>query len=386
MHTRRNHWYAHLHPLTHKDASTNFSPPACGPTHTSVTPLDLVKCRRQVDANIYKSNFQAWSSIYRAEGIRGVYFGWAPTFVGYCFQGAGKYGAYEVFKYYYGEKLFPNTPKTIVYLGASATAEFIADIFLCPFEAIKVRMQTTLPPYASNLREGWSKIVQQEGYGGLYKGLYPLWARQIPYTMVKFATFESAVAQIYKQLGKPKESYNTLQQTGVSFLGGYIAGIGCAVISHPADVMVSKLNADRKAGEGAGQAVARIYKNIGFSGLWNGLPVRIGMIGTLTAFQWLIYDSFKVYLGVSATLPDIDLFPTDDFIATNNRWTLNASSQSCMVVALWPGASNDLARRFRRSRKCVVYGRLDVLYRLVQHSNNGVYESLEDVAIPKPQS
>jgi hypothetical protein len=26
------------------------------------------------------------------------------------------------------------------------------------------------------------------------------------------------------------------------------------------------------------------------------------MIGTLTAFQWLIYDSFKVYLGVSLSL------------------------------------------------------------------------------------
>jgi len=274
---------------------------ACGPTHTAVTPLDLVKCRRQVDANIYKSNFSAWRSIMAKEGVRGIFFGWAPTFIGYSFQGAGKYGAYEVFKYYYGEKLFPNTPQTIVYLGASATAEFIADIFLCPFEAIKVRMQTTLPPYANNLREGWSKIVAQEGFAGLYKGLYPLWARQIPYTMVKFATFESAVGQIYKQLGKPKEAYNTLQQTGVSFLGGYIAGIGCATISHPADVMVSKLNADRKAGEGAGQAIGRIYKNIGFKGLWNGLPVRIGMIGTLTAFQWLIYDSFKVYLGLPTT-------------------------------------------------------------------------------------
>ncbi len=63
--------------------------------------------------------------------------------------------------------------------------------------------------------------------------------------------------------------------------------------------MVSKLNSDRKAGEGAGQAVSRIYGKIGFAGLWNGLPVRIFMIGTLTAFQWLIYDSFKVYLGVS---------------------------------------------------------------------------------------
>lgn len=64
--------------------------------------------------------------------------------------------------------------------------------------------------------------------------------------MVKFATFEETVKKIYSTLGKPKESYNALQQTGVSFLGGYIAGIGCAVVSHPADVMVSKLNADRK--------------------------------------------------------------------------------------------------------------------------------------------
>lgn len=116
-----------------------------------------------------------------------------------------------------------------------------------------------------------------------------------------FSHSEKAVEGIYKQLGKPKEAYNTLQQTGVSFLGGYIAGVGCAVVSHPADVMVSKLNADRKPGEGAMTAVGRIYQNIGFKGLWNGLPVRIVMIGTLTAFQWLVYDSFKVYLGLPTT-------------------------------------------------------------------------------------
>ena len=119
----------------------------------------------------------------------------------------------------------------------------------------------------------------------MYKGIYPLWARQIPYTMCKFATFETTVDAIYTQLGKPKSEYNGLQQTGVSFLGGYIAGIACAVISHPADVMVSKLNSDRQKGEGAGKAIGRIYKVIGFSGLWNGLSTRILMIGTLTAFQ-----------------------------------------------------------------------------------------------------
>jgi len=45
--------------------------------------------------------------------------------------------------------------------------------------------------------------------------------------------------------------------------------------------------------------MGRIYGKIGFAGLWNGLPVRIAMIGTLTAFQWLIYDTWKVTLGVS---------------------------------------------------------------------------------------
>lgn len=156
---------------------------ACGPTHASVTPLDLVcipqlvlrcfsltsiqvKCRRQVDSKLYSSNFGAWRSIYAKEGLRGVFFGWSPTFVGYCFQGAGKYGFYEIFKYQYGEKLFPNANQTVVYLAASASAEFIADIFLCPFESVKVRMQTTLPPFAPNLRQGLSKIISKEGYGG----------------------------------------------------------------------------------------------------------------------------------------------------------------------------------------------------------------------------
>lgn len=133
-----------------------------------------MKTRRQVDPARYKSNFQAWSSIYKGEGLRGVFFGWTPTFAAYSAQGAGKYGFYEVFKYWYGDRFFPNANKTVVYLAASASAEFLADIALCPFEAIKVRMQTTLPPYASTLREGWSKIVVKEGYAGYVLSVFRL--------------------------------------------------------------------------------------------------------------------------------------------------------------------------------------------------------------------
>lgn len=115
--------------------------------------------------------------------------------------------------------------------------------------------------------------------------------------MMKFASFEKTVETIYATLPRRKSEYSKAAQTGVSFLGGYIAGILCAIVSHPADVMVSKLNASRAPGEAFGAAMGRIYGEVGFGGLWNGLPVRIVMIGTLTGLQWLIYDSFKIFLG-----------------------------------------------------------------------------------------
>src|SRR6202012_2627759 len=117
--------------------------------------------------------------------------------------------------------------------------------------------------------------------------------RQIPYTMMKFASFETIVEMIYNYLPGQKSDYNKGAQTAVAFTGGYLAGILCAIVSHPADVMVSKLNSVREPGEGFGSAVGRIYKDIGFRGLWNCLPMRIVMIGTLTGLQWMIYVSFS---------------------------------------------------------------------------------------------
>lgn len=103
--------------------------------------------------------------------------------------------------------------------------------------------------------------------------------------MMKFASFETIVEAIYGNLPGQKSDYGKAAQTGVSFAGGYLAGILCAIVSHPADVMVSRLNADRQAGETFGAAIGRIYKVIGFPGLWNGLVLRIFMIGTLTSLR-----------------------------------------------------------------------------------------------------
>lgn len=142
---------------------------ACGLTHWAVTPLDLVKCRRQVDAKLYTGNLDGWRKIMKADGVRGIYTGGSPTFFGYSIQGSLKYGCYEFFKKFYSDLAGPEAAvknKTWIYLAGSASAEFFADIGLCPLEAVKVRMQTTMPPFATGTMDGINKIIKAEGVAG----------------------------------------------------------------------------------------------------------------------------------------------------------------------------------------------------------------------------
>ncbi|XP_076758798.1 mitochondrial phosphate carrier protein 1 isoform X2 [Xylocopa sonorina] len=211
---------------------------SCGITHTMVTPLDLVKCRIQVDPAKYKSVFNGFKVTLAEDGTRGLVKGWAPTFFGYSIQGMFKFGLYEVFKVYYsalaGEEMAYEY-RTSLYLVSSASAEFFADIGLAPLEASKVKIQTT-PGFANTLREAMPKIYGEEGLTGFYKGLVPLWLRQIPYTMMKFACFERTLELLYKYVvPKPRQECTKGEQLIVTFAAGYIAGVFCAIVSHPAD-------------------------------------------------------------------------------------------------------------------------------------------------------
>jgi len=74
-------------------------------------------------------------------GVKALGRGWAPTLIGYTMQGTCKFGFYEIFKTMYGNAMGEENAylyQTSLYLVASASAEFFADIALCPMEAVKV--------------------------------------------------------------------------------------------------------------------------------------------------------------------------------------------------------------------------------------------------------
>ncbi|KAM9978162.1 hypothetical protein ACTFIY_011893 [Dictyostelium cf. discoideum] len=119
--------------------------------------------------------------------------------------------------------------------------------------------------------------------------------------MAKFAVFEFTAENVYKGLaasGKSKESLTDGQKLSVSLGSGIVAGIVAAIVSQPADTILSKINQEKTDG-GVVKAIGNIMRRLGVRGLFLGLPTRCFMVGTLTAGQFFIYDGIKQMLGLT---------------------------------------------------------------------------------------
>ncbi len=81
--------------------------------------------------------------------------------------------------------------------------------------------------------------------------------------MMKFAAFERTVELVYKHVVPvPKNELGKGSQLVVTFAAGYIAGVFCAVVSHPQDSIVSKLNSN------VGSSALQVAKDLGMKGIY----------------------------------------------------------------------------------------------------------------------
>ncbi|KAI0124792.1 mitochondrial phosphate carrier protein [Xylariales sp. AK1849] len=273
----------------------------CSLTHGGLTPVDVVKTRIQLDPLTYnKGMIGGFRQVIAKEGAGALLTGAGPTFAGYFLQGAFKFGGYEFFKQQAITTLGYETAsqnRTLVYLASAGCAEFFADIALCPLEATRIRLVAE-PTYATGLISGFSKILKNEGFGAFYAGFGPILFKQIPYTMAKFVVYEKVAEAIFRQY--PKESLSDGLQTTVNLGSGLIAGFAAAIVSQPADTMLSKINKTKGLpGEGTTSRLIKIAKELGLRGSYGGIGARLVMVGTLTAGQFAIYGDIKKALGAS---------------------------------------------------------------------------------------
>ena len=276
----------------------------CSVTHGALTPVDVVKTRIQLDPLTYnKGMIGGFRQIIAAEGAGALLTGVGPTFLGYFFQGAFKFGGYEFWKRQFIDYFGMETAvqyRIPIYLVSSAIAEFFADVALCPLEATRIRL-VSQPTFASGLMSGFSRLLKEEGFvKGFYSGFIPILFKQVPYTMAKFAVQEQAAEMIYSSMGKTKAQVSNATNTGVYLASGVIAGAAAAIISQPADTLLSKIN-KQKGVEGVSivSRLSTLAGELGPRGLFVGLGPRIVMVGSLTAFQFAIYGDIKRVLNAT---------------------------------------------------------------------------------------
>ncbi|KAL9652249.1 hypothetical protein ABK040_011909 [Willaertia magna] len=275
----------------------------CGITHGALTPVDVVKTLKQLEPTVYNRGMVAsFRQVISTKGPGALLTGIGPTFAGYFLQGAFKFGGYEFFKKQFvtavgQEKAVEN--RTAIYLASSAMAEFFADVALCPLEATRIRL-VSQPSFANGLLGGFTRLYKEEGIlRGFYSGFVPILFKQIPYTMAKFVVFELVSEQIFKALPTKKSDLSNGMITTVNLGSGLVAGACAAIISQPADTLLSKINKQKGAEGSITSRLVTLAKELGPKGLFLGLGTRIVMVGVLTAGQFAIYGDIKRVLNAT---------------------------------------------------------------------------------------
>ena len=118
--------------------------------------------------------------------------------------------------------------------------------------------------------------------------------------MAAFVVFENVQSVTYKAINKSTTSNTT--QTAIDLGSGLLAGFAAAIVSQPADTMLSKINKTRGLpGEGTISRLRKISMELGLRGSYSGIGPRLVMVGGMGAGQFAIYGSIKKVRMLSPT-------------------------------------------------------------------------------------
>lgn len=274
----------------------------CTVTHGAMTPIDVVKTRIQIDPGLARHNLLTGArKIVAAEGPSALLTGFGPTAVGYLVQGGAKFAGYELWKKKFveiaGDEKTAIKYRSAIYLGAASVAEFFADILLTPLEATRIRL-VSQRGYASGLTTGFARMAREEGVRGLYAGFIPILFKQIPYAIGQFTVNEFCHELALKSMTEEtKRNLSGTSQFGISLGSGIIAGFAAAILSQPADTLLSQINKGHGPEGSMMYRLGVLAKQAGFRGLFAGLGPRMVMTAGLVAGQFLIYGQIKTALS-----------------------------------------------------------------------------------------
>lgn len=175
---------------------------------------------------------------------------------------------------------------------AGGVCAFVSAI-LNPIDVAKIRMQNhSSNDYASGLRHSLKKIISEEGYFGLAKGLEASMWREIFYSSIRLGGYEP----IRRALSYDSED-PAYTSPKVKFFASFLTGVIGAAIANPFDLMKTRFQAvlphNKLPYNSTWHGLFSIGSTQGFGGLYKGWSVTSARAGALSSAQLGTYDSIK---------------------------------------------------------------------------------------------
>ncbi|XP_047095789.1 adenine nucleotide transporter BT1, chloroplastic/mitochondrial-like [Lolium rigidum] len=157
-------------------------------------PLELIKTRLTIQRGVYDNFLHAFVKIIREEGPTELYRGLTPSLIGVVPYAATNYFAYDTLKKAYKKIFKTNEIGNVPTLLIGSAAGAISSTATFPLEVARKQMQVGAvggrKVYKSMLH-ALLTILEDEGAGGLYRGLGPSCMKLVPAAGISFMCYEA---------------------------------------------------------------------------------------------------------------------------------------------------------------------------------------------------
>jgi solute carrier family 25 (mitochondrial phosphate transporter), member 3 len=122
--------------------------------------------------------------------------------------------------------------------------------------------------------------------------------RQIPYAIGQFTVNEWCHEIAFRNMSpETQKNMSKTSRLGLSLGCGVIAGFAAAILSQPADTLLSQINKGHGPKGSMASRLVALAREAGFKGLFAGLGPRMVMTAGLVSGQFVLYGAIRDALG-----------------------------------------------------------------------------------------
>ncbi|XP_062102743.1 mitochondrial uncoupling protein 3 [Humulus lupulus] len=277
---------------------------------TTTFPIDLTKTRLQLHGQSLSSTrstnaFRVASEIVRSDqGLLGLYKGLSPAILRHLFYTPIRIVGYEHFRSIFGTDADSLSLSSKALIGGLSGV--VAQVVASPADLVKVRMQADgrmvsegLRPRYSGPYDALNKIVHSEGFGGLWRGVFPNVQRAFLVNMGELACYDSAKHFVIRNRICEDNIY-------AHTLASVMSGLSATALSCPADVVKTRM-----MNQAVGKEENLVYRNSydclvktvkieGLKALWKGFFPTWARLGPWQFVFWVSYEKFRKVAGLSS--------------------------------------------------------------------------------------